>query len=115
MRHPTFRTSVQLFLVALLAAACGDDSPTAPTETTQVTVVDNSFNPVNNQIDPGQTVTWTWNGANPHNVTFDDMTLTNSDTQTAGTFAQTFDVGGEYTYFCTVHGRTVMSGRVVVE
>ena len=113
MRHPTFRTSFQLFLVALFAAACG--SPTVPTETNQVTVVDNSFNPTENQIGPGQTVTWTWNGTNPHNVTFDDMALTSSATQTDGTFAQTFDVGGEYTYFCTVHGRAVMSGRVVVE
>ncbi len=115
MRHRTLRTSFQLFLVALFAAACGDDSPTAPTETTQVTVVDNNFNPSQNQIDPGQTVTWTWNGTNAHNVTFDDMALTNSATQTAGTFTQTFDVDGEYTYYCTVHGRAVMSGRVVVE
>lgn len=117
MRHRTFSTSFQLLLVALFAAACGDDSPTAaaPTGTTQVTVVDNSFNPSTNQIDPGQTVTWTWNGTNPHSVTFDDMTIASSATQTAGTFAQTFDVAGEYTYYCTVHGRAVMSGRVVVE
>ena len=115
MRHRTFRISLQVFFVALFAAACGENSPTAPTGTSQVTVVDNSFNPAANQIDPGQTVTWTWNGTNPHNVTFDDMTLSSSDTQTSGTFAQTFDVDGEYTYYCTVHGRAVMSGQVVVE
>ena len=115
MRRRTFRISLQVLLVALLAAACGEDSPTGPTETTQVTVVDNNFNPSDNQIDAGQAVMWTWSGSNPHNVTFDDTTLTNSTTQTAGTFTQTFAADGEYTYYCTVHGRAVMSGRVVVE
>ena len=115
MRHRAFKTPLQVLVVALFAAACGEDDLTTPNETTQVAVVDNSFNPADNEIDPGQTVTWTWNGNNPHNVTFDDTTLTNSTTQTGGMFSQRFDVGGEYTYFCTVHGRAVMSGRVVVD
>ncbi len=111
----TIKISLQVLSVALFTVACGEGSPTAPTETTQVTIVDNSFNPSANLIDSGQMVTWTWSGTNSHNVTFDDNALANSATQTAGTFAQTFDAAGEFTYYCTVHGRAVMSGRVVVE
>ena len=100
--------------VVLLAAACGDEDLMGPTETTQVAVVDNRFNPLANRIDPGQTVTWTWSGSNPHNVTFDDAALTASATQTQGIFERSFDTQGEFTYYCTVHGRAVMSGSVVV-
>ncbi len=105
---------------AVLSIGCGDDDPAGPTDgggpvrTTSVNVVDNRFSPSSNGVDPGATVTWTWGGSNPHNVTFDDPSIGNSATQAAGSFQQTFDDAGEFTYFCTVHGRAVMSGRVVV-
>ena len=117
MMRQMLRGTLPLLAAAALTLACGDDEPTAPNgppDTNQVSVIDNSFNPSANRIDAGQTVTWTWNGGNPHNVTFDDGSLTNSQTQTQGTFEQTFDAEGEFSYYCTVHGRAVMSGRVVV-
>ena len=77
-------------------------------------ILDNRFMPSVNSIDVGVTATWTWGGINPHNVTFDDPGIGNSNTQTAGTFEKTFNEAGEFTYFCTVHGRALMSGRVVV-
>ncbi len=102
-------------------AACGDDAdpPTGPdddgpTATASISVVDNSFNPGANAVDVGQTVTWTWAGSAPHNVTFDDSSVGNSSTQTDGSFQRTFDAAGAFTYYCAVHGRAVMSGSVVV-
>jgi len=99
-----------LVLMAI-TAACGAEALPA---TTAINIVDNRFDPAGNRITPGQTVTWTWTGGNSHNVTFDDAMRAGSATQTQGTFTQTFAADGEYTYYCTVHGRDVMSGRVVV-
>ena len=109
------RTSRRLLegLVLMAITACGAEDPSSLPVTTEINVVDNSFDPVGNRIAPGETVTWTWSGGNPHNVTFDDTMRTSSATQTQGTFTQTFADDGEYTYYCTVHGRD-MSGRVVV-
>jgi plastocyanin len=105
---------------AAFAAACGDDSsPTnsggsQPVATTQVTIADNRFTPSANSVNAGQTVQWTWTGSNPHNVTFDNASVGNSPTQTTGTHSRTFASTGEFSYYCSVHGRSVMSGRVVV-
>jgi plastocyanin len=104
---------------AVLMLGCGD-GPAGPSDnegpvrTTSVSVQDNRFSPSSNAVDPGATVTWSWGGSNPHNVTFDDASIADSPTQTDGNFQQTFPDDGEFTYFCTVHGRAVMSGRVVV-
>jgi plastocyanin len=37
-----------------------------------------------------------------------------SPVQSAGRFSRAFPTAGSYTYFCSVHGRAVMSGIVVV-
>ena len=110
------RTSRRLLGVLVLMAvpACVDEDLSSLPTTTEINIVDNSFDPVGNRIGPGATVTWTWSGGNQHNVTFDDTLRTSSATQTQGTFTQTFASDGEYTYYCTVHGRDIMSGRVVV-
>lgn len=95
----------------VVLSACSD--ATEPVETTNVGVIDNSFTPAANSVAPNQTVTWTWNGSNSHNVTFDDSSIGSSATQMTGTFSTSFPAAGEYTYYCTVHGRDVMSGSVV--
>ena len=107
-------------LAAVALVACGDDGgsgvpvePPDPTETTRVSVVDNQFLPRSNAVAVGDTVTWTWSGSNPHNVTFDGGSP-NSGTQNAGTFLREFDTAGTFTYFCTIHGRSIMSGVVTV-
>ncbi len=86
-----------------------------PTPTTQVSLIDNSFNPANIMVSAGATVTWTWMGGNQHNVTFDDASIGNSGTMTAGTFNATFPNAGTFTYLCTIHGRGVMSGSVLAQ
>jgi hypothetical protein len=57
--------------------------------------------------------TWTLGGILPHSVT-SDTGLFDSGVHTSGTFAFTFTSPGTYVYFCTVHGRNVMFGSVVV-
>ena len=121
LRSPTTQVPyAALVSAAVLSIACGGGDPAGPSNgggpvrTTSVGVQDNRFSPSSNAVDPGATVTWSWGGSNPHNVTFDDASIADSPTQTDGNFQQTFPDDGEFTYFCTVHGRAVMSGRVVV-
>jgi len=79
-----------------------------------VSVVDNAFIPGAVTILKGQTVMWTWSGRNLHDVVFDDTSLGDSPTQRDGSFQKTFPDAGEFTYYCTIHGRAVMSGKVTV-
>ena len=108
--------------VSLLLAACGgSDDPTGTSGTTTnppggstsnaVAVRDNNFSPNATTVTPGTTVTWTWSGNNPHDVTFADGTA--SATQRAGTYQRTFAAAGTYPYQCSVHGAS-MSGTITV-
>lgn len=89
----------------------GGGGTTCSGTTTSVSVVDNAFNPSCTKVAVGSTVTWTWAGANPHNVTF--PTGASSATQTTGTFERAFPTAGTFNYSCTVHAG--MNGSVVVE
>jgi plastocyanin len=110
---------------AALALSCSDDPAGpggggggggggGPVQTTEVDVVDTDFNPDEIAVDAGATVTWTWQGALTHNVTFDDASLSSSTTKTSGTHQVTFSTPGTYTYGCTVHP-VQMQGEVVVQ
>ena len=99
----------------MLTMGCAGDSPTGAggDEDSSINIGDNFFNPGAARVAAGTDVTWTWTGTAPHNVTFDDLDP-DSPTQTSGTFTQGFDSAGTFTYFCSVHGRSLMSGTVVV-
>ncbi|HXT49139.1 MAG TPA: plastocyanin/azurin family copper-binding protein [Gemmatimonadaceae bacterium] len=84
-------------------------------DTATVVIFDNGFSPNSSVVSPGGSVTWVWTGGNAHNVTFDNTDLSASPVQVTGTFKQTFPRAGIYSYFCSVHGRTVMSGTVTVK
>ena len=113
------RKSVLRALAIATLAGCGgggSDTPTGPTNggTGAVTVGNNFFSPANLSVATGATVTWTWAmGDVEHTVTFDDN-APGSNRQSSGTFQRTFATAGTYTYFCSVHGKAVMSGSVTV-
>ncbi|HEU4641847.1 MAG TPA: plastocyanin/azurin family copper-binding protein [Gemmatimonadaceae bacterium] len=80
-----------------------------------VTVGNDFFDPDSVSVPVNGTVTWTWAaGDSLHTVTFDDA-APGSPPQSSGTFSRTFTAVGTYTYFCSIHGRAVMSGQVVVQ
>lgn len=85
-----------------------------PPPAANVNVGDNFFDPSSLTVSTGTTVDWTWTGANPHTVTFNDG-IGNSIQQTSGTHMRQFTAVGTFGYFCTVHGASVMSGTVVVQ
>lgn len=113
--------SLTLFLgAALVLAACsdrtspdggGDDAGDPPAQTAAVNVQDNQFVNASVRVRAGGTVSWTWQGNNPHNVTFNGGPA--SATQTDGSFERTFAAAGSFPYLCTVHGQS-MSGTVTV-
>jgi len=84
-------------------------------DTASVIIFDNGYNPTSVLVAPGGTVTWVWTGNNAHGVTFDDATIAASTIQSVGTYTVRFPRAGSFSFFCTVHGRTVESGTVTVE
>jgi len=107
-----------LLLTLILPVSCLRDSTTmvlaAGSSTGTVSVVDDAFEPRVVTISAGQTVTWEWHGAALHDVTFDDSSIGDSAAQRGGSFQRTFVSAGEFTYYCTIHGRSVMLGKITV-
>jgi plastocyanin len=118
----SFRTPAFVLALAIGVASCSSYGSTGPMGgggtggggTGAVTVGDDFFSPATTTVPAGTTVSWTWTGQDPHNVNFDDG-APSSGVKTSGTFTRTFTTPGTYTYFCSVHGRAVMSGSVVVQ
>lgn len=77
-----------------------DEAATGPDAQTDIEVADNEFRPAHFEVAVGDTVTWTWTGGNPHDVSADGFA---SEIQTSGTFTHTFEEPGTYDYVCTVH------------
>ena len=94
-----------------------------------VTVRDNFFEPSELTIQAGDTVTWTNQGNNPHNVVADDNSFrcangcddmggNGSPSSAAWSVSLTFDDPGMIPYFCEVHGAAGgigMAGSITVE
>ncbi len=80
-----------------------------------VSVFDNIFNPTDITVARNGQVRWTWrgNGTIEHSVTFDDGSQSQTPRR-SGAFTRRFSDAGIFTYYCTVHGRDVMSGKVTV-
>ncbi len=110
---PRMMPLVLTLLLGASFAACGGDDPSGP-GTATVNVDDDFFDPSSRTVSAGTTVQWTWIGGNTHNVTFDDG-VGNSVTQTSGTHSRRLNQTGTFPYICTIHGRAVMSGEIVVQ
>ena len=108
--------SLGMLLVVLAGfALAAPAAPRAFAATAGVSVQDNFYTPASVTINVGDTVHWTWAGANLHTVTATDMSFDSGSPQSSGTFDHSFNSAGTFTYFCQVHGAAVMSGTVVVE
>jgi alcohol dehydrogenase (cytochrome c) len=96
-----------------IAGAGGTGTETAiGANVTQAKVVDFGFDPGNDLVPPGTTITWTNTGNVGHTVTSDDGVFDSGDLAPGQTFSFTFDQPGTYWYFCRPH--PFMRGRIVV-
>jgi plastocyanin len=127
--------AMPIVLVAFALNSCGSSGGTGPTPVAgggnsaggtgvTVTVSNNDYSPDQVSVARGTTVTWRWNSCTGdgyggqvctrHSVTFDDGGPS-AGLQEDGSFARTFANAGTFTYYCSSHGRTVMSGSVTVQ
>jgi plastocyanin len=93
---------------------------------TQVIAQDNRFVPENIRINPGQTVRWTNQGRNPHDIASGSQETTEYAPKfgvrpagfapQGGTYEFKFTKPGVYLYYCTLHGtpNQGMVGAVIV-
>jgi plastocyanin len=111
MRNKLLPTIALATVLAIVACdnAGGEMSAEEAVATTEVSVVDNEFEPRVIEVSAGDTVTWTWSGSAPHDVDGEGF---KSEIQNTGTFQHTFETAGEYQYVCNIHSG--MTGLVVV-
>ncbi|HEX9889440.1 MAG TPA: plastocyanin/azurin family copper-binding protein [Nitriliruptorales bacterium] len=116
------RGAALLALVPLVALVL---SVGAWAATARVAVLDDRYEPRELTITAGDSVTWVWEGANPHSVTSADGSFPDShpgcSPATPGACGTqgsvhtvTLEQPGTFTFFCTFHGPS-MSGVVTVE
>jgi plastocyanin len=101
-----------LFFVALIAGSLTGTVPLAAADTPSVTIIDYAFQPTMLTITPGQTVTWTNTGSEPHNAVAYDGTFSSPVLSQGQTFSFTFPNAGTYAYQCSIH--PWMTGSIVV-
>jgi len=81
-----------------------------------VKVDDDFFAPATVQIQPGDSVTWRWDGSDQHNVkTFANQTESFRSAFMSGSgkaFSHTFARPGRFTYYCEIHPQSM---RAAVE
>ena len=116
--RPHVRRLGLLAVACTALAACSSDQTTNPGGTppaNQVWVQDNRFVPDSIAINDGESVTFVWKGVNLHSIVFDDRTIPSITPRVSGEVDVTFPSTGTYTYYCSIHGRSIMSGKVVVQ
>jgi plastocyanin len=108
-------SAVALVALAVTTAPAGGGVATSAPLGADVAVEarDDFFMPSSVTINPGETVTWTNLGSNPHNVHFQDGFDQPPDPEaSAWTRMRRFDVPGSYSYRCDLHA--TMTGTVNV-
>ena len=77
-----------------------------------VSIGDNFFAPADIAIEPGDTITWTNEGAVPHTVTADDGSFDSETLNPGDSFTVAFSGQGTLTYYCEIHPEMVGSVTV---
>ena len=111
---------ITLFATFVVLALALPFVPPARAATVDVSIVDLQFQPSTINVQIGDTVTWTNNGAFTHTVTSDGGSgpLNSGSLGTGGTYSFTFLSDGTYNYHCTFHismKGTVTVGSVIPE
>jgi len=111
---------MRLRVWAVLAAvsslgACKSSTAAGTAHTLTVSVRDNVFSPQVDSISAGDSVTFTWQGSQPHDLIFQDSVhIANvSSPQTAGSVRRGFALPGIYKYRCTIHSSDFNTGSMV--
>jgi plastocyanin len=124
--HRYIRVSTIVLGLGIMFAACSDDDSTNPPPGNfngTIHVQDSRFSPANVTIEPGDSVTWVWDGSLSHTVTHgtsptvppDAQKLFDTPLKTSGTFGFRFNNAGTFAYFCRAHFNMGMKGTITVQ
>src|SRR5437899_12542256 len=83
-------------------------------KTTDVRIVDFSYEANRVEVDAGTTVTWTNTGARPHTVTDRGGTFDSNPVAPGAKTSISFTVPGTYSYFCRINP-SKMNGVIIVK
>ena len=101
--------------VAAGVAACKSSTASGTAHTLTVSVRDNVFAPQVDSISAGDSVTFTWQGSQLHDLIFQDsVSIANvSSPQMSGSVKRGFTSPGIYKYRCTLHSSDFNTGSMV--
>ena len=88
----------------------GTEDPS--TRAVDVAMLDRSFSPASVAVAAGGTVAWTNTSDRDHTVSFSDDLPGSDVLPEGGTFSQTFEAPGSFSYICSIHPE--MTGTVTV-
>jgi plastocyanin len=110
--------AIVVLVFASIAAAQSDpdqsssDQATPMQDTVTVSIEDDAFDPAQQEIAPGTTVTWVNNEEEPHTVTADNGLFDSGRLDPGASYSVWFDGSGTVAYHCTPH--PYMTGSLVV-
>ena len=98
-----------------LLAGCKSSTAAGTAHTLTVSVRDNVFSPQVDSISAGDSVTFTWQGSQLHDLIFQDSTsIANVSTpQASGSVKRGFALSGIYKYRCTIHSSDFNTGSMI--
>ena len=110
----TMRTWVVLTVAGVLVG-CKSTTASGTAHSLTVSVRDNTFSPKVDSVSVGDSVTFTWQGSQMHDLVFQDTTVGNvSSPQSAGWSAKRgFALPGIYLYRCTLHSSDFNTGSMI--
>jgi plastocyanin len=93
--------------------ALGAEAATTASPKAAVSLGDNFFTPTQLTVTQGTTVTWTWAGANTHNVTVvSGPAKFHSTNQSSGAYSHKMTKAGTYKIVCTFHPGMMLTLKV---
>ncbi len=120
VKHRFSSTALRLVVTGLAVVAlvgtlgtvsASASAPAAPKAS--ISLGDNFFQPTSLVVVRGTKVTWTWTGANTHNVTvIGGPQKFHSTNQSSGSFSHTMTKVGTYHIICTFHPGMEMTLKV---
>ena len=109
----TRRTWVVLTVAGVLAG-CKSTTASGTAHSLTVSVRDNTFSPKVDSVSVGDSVTFTWQGSQLHDLIFQDSTVGNmSSPQSSGSTKRGFPAPGIYLNRCTLHSSDFNTGSMI--
>lgn len=100
--------------VAGVLVGCKSTTASGTAHSLTVSVRDNAFSPKVDSVSVGDSVTFTWQGSQNHDLVFQDTSIGNVPSpQVSGSVKRGFALPGIYLYRCTLHSSDFNTGSMI--